>query len=83
MSKSRNDEVVQSWITGLAAENHRGSFSTDGKKLYSYALQIGDTCEVTGKKILRDHTAGGRWRYHSQTTSCHVGLARYKADIID
>lgn len=83
MSKSRNSEVVVAWEYGRAAENHRGSFSTDGKKLYSYKLQIGDTCSITGKKILRDYTAGGRWDYHSQTTSCHVGLARLKADIID
>ena len=83
MKKVRNSEVVTSWTEGNPAQNHRASFSTDGKSLYSYQLKIGDTCEVTDKKILRDHTANGRWDYRSQTTSCHVGLARHKADLID
>ena len=82
MSKFTNSEVVVAWEYGRTAENHRGSFSTDGKRLYSYALQIGDTCERTGKKILRDYTAHTGWGFKSQTTSCHVGLARRKADII-
>ena len=82
MNKSRNEEVITAWIIGTRAENHRGSLTTDGKALYSYSLQIGDTCEASGLKILRDHTAKGNWRYYSQTTSCHVGLARRKADVI-
>ena len=78
----RNEQVVKSWIDGKSAKNHRDSLETDGNKLYSYALLIGDTCEVTKKKILRDYTSPGFWQYHSQTTSCHIGLARRYADIV-
>jgi len=80
--KVRNDEVVSKWAQGQPAQNHRESLKTDGKKLYSYSLLIGDTCRVTGKKILRDHSSPGFWDYFSQTTSCHVGLAARYADIV-
>lgn len=83
MKRVRNDQVVLNWsVSGPPAENHRGSLTTDGMKLFSYRLQIGDTCKVTGKKIVRDYTSPGNWEYHSQTTSCHVGLARRVADIV-
>ena len=81
MSAVRNHQVIEYWTRGKAASNHRGSLTTDGIKLWSYRLQIGDTLEDT--KIVRDHTAGGKWEYHSQTTSCHVGLARRLADVVD
>ena len=77
-----NDTVATKWAEGSAAMNHKGTLHTDGKKIYSYNLQIGDTCEETGKKVLRDHTARGAWQYYSQTTSCHVGLCRKHADIV-
>ena len=80
--KVRNDEVVSRWTKGESAKNHRESLTTDGKKLFSYRLLIGDTCSVTGKKILRDYTSPGEWDYYSQTTSCHVGLAARHADIV-
>lgn len=84
MSKRvRNQHVPEYWAEGKAVSNHNGSFTTDGKKLYSYGLLIGDTCEKTGSKVLREYTAGGKWGYQSQTTSCHVGRARLSADIID
>ena len=84
MSKRvRNHLVPQYWAEGKAVSNHNGSFTTDGKKLYSYGLLIGDTCEKTGSKVLREYTAGGKWGYQSQTTSTHVGKARCSADIID
>tara|TARA_Y100000114_G_scaffold154661_1_gene177128 strand:+ start:1314 stop:1568 length:255 start_codon:yes stop_codon:yes gene_type:complete len=84
MSKRvRNRSIIDNWKSGESARNHRGSFSTDGKRLWSYELQIGDTCPDTNAKVLRDYTANGRWGFRSQTTSCHVGLARVIADIID
>lgn len=80
----RNAEVIEHWERGRPAKSHTGALTTDGYKLYSYSLLIGDTCNATGetKKILRDYTSPGFWPYHSQTTSCHVGLARLAADII-
>jgi len=83
MDKVTNRMVPDFWSAGNAARNHTGCFWTDGKKLYSYELMIGDTCEDTGAKVLRDHTSPGKWAYHSQTTSKHVGIARTFADIID
>ena len=71
-----NSLVAEAWALGKEAKNHRGSFWTDGKKIYSYELQIGDT-SPTGKKIVRDYTANGSYGFQSQTTSCHVGLLRY------
>ena len=76
-----NREVVRAWSMGVEARNHRNTLSTDGRKLFSYRLQIGDTHE--SKKILRDYTASGKWGYKSQTTSCHVGRAKLYADLID
>ena len=65
----RNEEVVNAWLWGNRASS--GNMSTDGVKLYSYNLMIGDRsdCQVR----IWDYTASGE--YHSQTTSCHVGLA--------
>ena len=77
------EEVVESWGNSKPASNHRNSLRTDGLKLWSYELMIGDTCEETGVKVLRDYTAKGKWGKKSQTTSCHVGLARSTADLVD
>ena len=82
-NRVRNHLVPQYWAKGKAASNHTGSFSTDGTKLYSYNLLIGDTCEKTGAKVLRDYTAQGRHGFQSMTTSQHVGRARMHATIID
>jgi len=65
----RNDTVIEEWAMGRAAR--AANLWTDGVKLYSYSLLIG---EGSGATIL-NHTAGGG-SYHSQTTSCHVGLAK-------
>ena len=79
----RNAEVVECWKQGKAGCNHRASFQTNGKVLWSYNLQIGDTCAETGIKILRRYQANTKWGFQSQTTSCHVGLAARGADLVD
>jgi len=66
---TRNDTVIEEWASGRAAR--AANLWTDGVKLYSYNLLIG---EGSGATIF-DHTAGGG-SYYSQTTSCHVGLAK-------
>ena len=80
-------EVASSWSNGRAAQNHTGQFWTDGEKLYSYRLQIGDTSTDSGTgesvKVLRDYSANGKHGFQSMTTSKHVGFARRYADIID
>lgn len=82
MSNVKNSEVIQAWVLGMPAKNHRGSLTTDGSRLWSYKLLIGDTCSDTSLKVVKDYTAKGRG-FRSQTTSCHVGLASRKADITD
>ena len=82
MKKVRNRQVVDRWYGGAAATNHTSSLTTDGTKLRSYNLCIGDT-HPSGVKVLRDYTANGNHGFKSQTTSCHVGLARAVADLVD
>ena len=78
-----NREVASCWAADVPAVNHKGTLTTDGVRLWSYKLLIGDTCPETGVKVLRDYTAKGRHGYKSQTTSCHVGLAARFAHLID
>ncbi len=65
----RNEMVIMAWINGRAAGNGRGSLTTDGVRLLSYDLVIGDS----SNRQVYDYTASGE--YYSQTTSKHVGLA--------
>ena len=73
----RNEIVAARWAYGRVGSTRH--MMTDGHDLYSYELKIGTT-NPEGKKILFDYTSpGGNFR--SQTTSCHVGLARRHAHI--
>jgi hypothetical protein len=65
----RNEQVIRAWYCGEPAA--AGNLFTDGVKLYSYRLKIGDRSD--GLNRIWDYTASGC--YYSQTTSCHVGLA--------
>ena len=65
----RNEQVADAWLRGDRA--HTNNLSTDGVRLYSYNLLIGDRSD--GQTKIWDYTASGG--YYSQTTSCHVGLA--------
>jgi hypothetical protein len=65
----RNEQVVDAWLDGESA--HTNNLSTDGLKLWSYNLMIGDRMDHQIR--IWDYTSSGH--YHSQTTSCHVGLA--------
>ena len=77
MSRMTNREVCRAWAAGSVASNHTGTLMTDGLRLYSYQLCIG-LAPVT----VIDYTAtGGDFR--SQTTSCHVNLAKqFSRDIM-
>ncbi len=81
MKKRTNNQIPRAWALGEAACNHGGTFWTDGIKLYSYQLQIGDT--TAGTKVLRDYSAKGRHGFKTMTTSQHIGKARIWADIVD
>ena len=82
MKQMKNCEVVENWLTGEPATNHRGSLTTDGKRIWSYRLLVGDTCIETGMKVLRKYTANSQWGFKSQTTSCHVGLIARRAGLV-
>jgi len=65
----RNEQVITAWLNGVAAR--AGNLWTDGVKLFSYNLLIGDRSDCQNRVF--DYTASGE--FVSQTTSCHVGLA--------
>ena len=71
----RNSEVVRHWRFDRPAS--AVNLFTDGQDLFSYRLKIGFTTP-NGTKVALDYTASGE--YHSQTTSCHVGLAKRRCD---
>ena len=75
-----NHQVPRAWAAGQPASSHTGNLWTDGQKIYSYSLCIGETMP-NGDKLLHDYTAGGI-KYYSQTTSCHVGRCAGHADLI-
>ena len=70
----KNELVVRNWRDGVPASAK--NLTTNGQYLYSYDLLIGMT--LKGEKVVYDYTASGE--YVSQTTSCHVGIARRYAD---
>ena len=67
-------DVISAWIQGNIASTERARFSTDGRKLFSYELVIGYTDDL-GQCFVFDYTSGAE-SFVSQTTSCHVGLAK-------
>ena len=72
-----NTAVINAWLRGQRGSSHTGNLSTDGEKLFSYSLVIGDT--LGGEKIALDYTASVG-QFQSQTTSQHCGLAKRSAD---
>ena len=76
-NRANNSGVVRAWKEGRKASNRSpvtdSTLYTDGVNLWSYDLKIGHRLD-SGVTVLADYTASGRYR--SQTTSCHIGLAR-------
>ena len=66
--------VIQCWLRGFK-NMYANTVKTDGKKLYSYDLQIGAT-DNDGDKCIKDYTTKGEFGYVSHTTSKHVNMAR-------
>ena len=81
MSKYANTEIPRLWTMGQKAHSHTGNFWTDGIKIYSYNLCIGDTIE-NGHKVAFEYRSGTEYGFKSQTTSCHVGRVCSAADLI-
>ena len=55
MKPVTNALVAEAWALGKPARNHRGSFWTDGKRIYSYELQVGDTSETSKRTMTTPH----------------------------
>ncbi len=66
-----NEQVIYAWLNYRGASSSNGNLSTNGTDLYSYNLKIASHRD--GQNRVWDYTSSGD--YHSQTTSCHVGLA--------
>ena len=76
----RNCHVVESWRIGQHA--HSGHMHTDGLRLFSYSLIIGNT-DNYGKKVAFDYTGSCKpSHFVSMTTSMHVTLAKRAADLV-
>ena len=76
-----NDGVIKAWQNGLSARNGRYSLSSisypnGSAELYSYDLKIGERTPA-GVMVIADFTAPAKG-FRSQTTSCHVNLAKYQ-----
>jgi len=78
MMTTDNLNVVRAWANGKNARNHRRSLKAVDGWLYSYNLRIGARTK-SGVCIVGDFTAASKG-YRSQTTSCHVNLAKRFAD---
>ena len=77
MSRMRNEQVIESWMRGVAASSPNGNLRSDGVNLYSYNLRIGYRSR-SGSTVVGDFTSpGGDFR--SMTTSHHVGRVRWQA----
>ena len=73
-----NQGVIKMWKQGKNARNGRRTLVSFQGNLYSYRLKIGHR-HPNGAAIVADFTAPAG-HYRSQTTSCHVNLAKREAD---
>jgi len=77
--KCSNSDVLLAWgrfAKRACAEN----LCTDGKRLYSYGLCIGDRLP-DGRKVVYVYTPRGLG-FVSMTTRIHVGMAKPYADVL-
>ena len=77
---TNNLNVVRGWCEGKNARNHRDTLHTRGGALYSYNLKIGERTP-TGICVVANFTAPTK-NFRSQTTSCHVNLAKPYAHVV-
>ncbi len=79
ISVEANRMVIALWSEGREARNHKNTLKAIDGDLFSYNVKIGRRTEG-GQCVVVDYTAGGR--FLSQTTSCHVGIAKLHADMV-
>ena len=69
-----NENVINNFFRGRASTSHNTNLSTDGVRLYSYALEIARADE-NGGFLVFDFTAP-TGSFASMTTSQHVGMVK-------
>ena len=70
----RNAQVVESWIGGKKAKSGNGRLHTDGSKLFSYDLCIGE--RQSDKIVIYNYRGEPRGKCQvTLTTDRHVGIA--------
>ena len=79
ISVEANRMVIALWSEGREARNHKNTLKAIDGDLFSYNVKIGRRTEG-GQCVVVDYTAAGR--FLSQTTSCHVGIAKLHADMV-
>lgn len=77
----RIKEIPKLWKKGYQGKTSKNTFSTDGSNLYSYGLKIGYTNEY-GQKVLLRYTSEYN-RFKSHTTSRHVNISAFYADVFE
>ena len=77
----KNAQVPRFWYSNTLAKSKNGNYRTDGSNLYSYKRVIGTTDDF-GQKILYNYTNSSGGKFISSTTSHHVNLARFYADLL-
>ena len=77
----KNFQVAKFWNASTPAKSKSGNYRTDGSNLWSYDQLIGST-NKSGQKIIYNYTNAKGGTFISSTTSNHVNLARFYADIV-
>lgn len=77
----KNAQVARFWHASTSAKSRNGNYHTNGSDLYSYQQKIGTT-NNSGQKILYNYTNSPGGEFISSTTSHHVNLARFYADLL-
>ena len=77
----KNLQVAKFWHASVLAKSNNGNYHTDGNNLYSYKRLIGTT-NASGQKVLYNYTNSPGGQFISSTTSHHVNLARFYADLL-
>lgn len=78
----KNSQVAKFWHASVAASSRNGNYHTDGLDLFSYNRKIGFT-NGSGQKVVINYTNAPGGEFVSSTTSHHVNLARFYADILE
>ena len=78
----KNAQVAKFWHSGVPASSRSGNYRTDGLDLFSYKRKIGFT-NGYGQKVVINYTNAPGGQFVSSTTSNHVNLAKFYADIFE